>query len=165
MKILAFMQCMWVRDPKGVANTLSRRADDADFQKRLWRRMVSYSLFAGCLSGRRLKTAYPSLWDKIIWDESTKQIGGESSACFPPDLEHIRRTIADVEPRVIITFGQVASEAVARVLAQSDENMNIHQHFRSVHPAARGADTQESLIRTAREVWEFLEKQKESITL
>jgi hypothetical protein len=57
VKVLAFLQNQWFHDPDHVRGILERHP-----QAR--RRIIHYSLFAGCATGRMLKTALGEEWCK-----------------------------------------------------------------------------------------------------
>ena len=52
MKVLAFLQNMWVIDPKRIEASITRHGEAYR------RRLIAYALFAGCLTGRRLRMAF-----------------------------------------------------------------------------------------------------------
>ncbi len=54
MKIIAFLQNMWVRDPEKVRRSLERE-EDLEIRAEHRLRYIEYALFAGCLTGRRLE--------------------------------------------------------------------------------------------------------------
>lgn len=132
MKALAIMQNMWVRDPARVTQMIEsvRAKEGEEAAKRYRRRLISYALFAGCKSGRILQKAFGTLCDDIIWEEASPKIGGYSSSVFPPDLVHIRAAIQEVQPRVIIAFGEVARKGVSMVAGREPVIF-------APHPAAR----------------------------
>lgn len=61
--VVAFMQNMWVRDPARVRAIIDRHGEEAR------RKLIYQFLFAGCISGRRLKTAFGNLIETFaVWD-------------------------------------------------------------------------------------------------
>jgi hypothetical protein len=61
-----------------------------------------------------------------------KEIGGHSSAVFPPDIEHMRDVLGRHQPQAVIAFGAVARRACATIWTG---------HFMACcHPAARFQD-------------------------
>lgn len=152
-RCLAIMQNQWLKDPA----TQYRALEDAEkrrgieFRTKMWRRMIQYALFAGCQSGRVLKRHLgEELCEEMVWDEASKIITDNPKECPPADLDHIRRTLEDVKPDVVITFGRIASDGVDAVL---DPGLESRRTFRgrkltliqSPHPAARGGIQQESV--------------------
>lgn len=134
MIVLAIMQNMWVRDPEGTVQYIERiRAKDGDaVALKYRRRLISYALFAGCKSGRVLKKVFGDLCTNIVWEEASPKIGGQASSAFPPDIDHIRATIEEVKPAIIIVFGEVARRGIALVDTKSPVIF-------APHPAARHA--------------------------
>ena len=137
--VLAFLQNMWVKDPARVERDIARLGEDYR------RRVIEWSLFAGCLTGRRLKAAFPPwILAKIAWEESTRQIAGDSKTIFPPDPGHITAALAAYRPLVVITFGKIAGDAVQALWAGP--------LIRVPHPAARQLDTFARLQAASREL-------------
>ena len=126
MKTLAFLQNMWVRDPGRVKHTIAQ--DGEGFR----RRFLTYALFAGCLTGRRLKAAFGDLCDDIVWEEVSCEIGGKSSSVFPPDYAHITQRMAEEKPDVLLAFGKIACDALVFVAAPRPVPV-----ISGPHPAAR----------------------------
>lgn len=128
MKILAVLQNMYVDDPDRVRALLARTP-----QAR--RRMITYSLFAGCRTGRVLNLVFgEDCSQRFIWDESTREIAGDPRKVFPADMDHLRQLLAEEKPDIVIAFGKVASNALAQLVP--GENLLI-----CPHPTARQADT------------------------
>jgi hypothetical protein len=127
MKVLAVMQNQWFRDPEAVRRIVERRPQ--------WRRqLIARFLFAGCKSGRVLKAAFGERINEIVWEEASREIGGESSACFPADIAHLRATLDEVKPDIVLGFGKVACDALAGLV-------DGHDLVVGPHPVARGQDT------------------------
>lgn len=140
MKILAFLQNQWFNDPEGVKAMLNRQRDCGEctqeqMREKVRRRLIHYALFAGCLTGKRLKQAFgEALCAEIVWEEGSREIGGKASSFFKPDREHIQATIAREKPDVILCFGASNKPIVDSLCPwpQSD----VHVIFMP-HPAAR----------------------------
>jgi len=114
MNILAFMQNMWVRNPERVKRAIERTP--VEDRERFRSLLIERFLFAGCLTGRRLKATFgEELCDRIIWDEASPEIAGDPKTVCPPCEKHILAVIARHKPDVIITFGKVAGTAVYSV--------------------------------------------------
>jgi len=130
MKVLAFLQNQWVREPDRVKESIARYGEP-------WRRrFISMALFSGCLTGRRLKAALGEDWcQKIIWEEASTEIGGNGRSYFPPDLAHVRRRVVEENPDCVILFGKSNLALVSGVAPFVIGGMVIT----APHPAARGA--------------------------
>lgn len=141
--VVAFLQNMWVKDPARVRADIARLGEDYR------RRIMEYSLFAGCLTGRRIKAAFPAaILDQIAWEESTREIAGDARQIFPPDPTHIRAVLASHQPRVVLTFGRIATEAVSGVW--------FGPLIKVPHPAARHPETVSRLAAAASELAAWL---------
>lgn len=131
---------MWVKDPERVKKSIERYGEE--FRRDLIERLLFYR----CLTGRRLTAALGELTDQIVWEESTREIAGDTKTIFPPDLQHIEKVILELKPTAVIAFGKIAADAVFRVLS----GCRISCVFIAApHPAARQADTPEQLKRMA----------------
>ena len=137
--MLAILQNQWFRDPERVRGFIAAADDPADYR----RRFLSRALFAGCLTGRRLRAAFGAdLCREIIWEEASPEIGGHSSSVFPADRAHVAEVIRLHLPDIILAFGKVAQNGLAglfpaeRIIAAS-------------HPAARGEGTVPALVQAA----------------
>ena|ERR1700678_3453561 len=99
------------------------------------RAFIARALFLGCLTGRRLKTAFGDLCAEIIWEESSREIGGRASFAPVPCPEHIRSVICEVQPDFILCFGRAHKDEVELVSKQC----GIHRGavIYMPHPAAR----------------------------
>lgn len=125
---LAYMQNMWVRDPQRMRDMIARYGEGYRV------RMIERLLFAGCLSGQRLRSAFgDELLRTIQWEEASREIAGDPKTICDPDPEHIRETLDAYKPSVVLTFGRVASDAVS---ALWDGPI-----IKCCHPAARQPDT------------------------
>lgn len=148
MTVLAVLQNMWVNDPEKVKAALVRTP-----QAR--RRMIHYSLFAGCRTGVVLKAAFgEQRCREIVWEESTREIAGNPRDTFPPDLEHLRAVLAEVKPDVVLAFGRIASNALVGLVP--GEKLVI-----GPHPTARQPDTRQRLAWMAEALESMLRKREE----
>lgn len=150
---VAFMQNQWFKDPARAKAFLEARPDCREgFIKR--------ALFMGCLSGRRLEEGLGvDLCQRIIWEEASDKIGGQSAAAFPADPAHIRRVLEKHEPRVAVAFGRIAEDGLEftrrwRVTAEQP-NPNPQIIITGPHPAARGPGVMETLKRIRRNLEEL----------
>lgn len=123
MTILAFLQNIWFKNPEQARAIFARNPERRN-------QLIGTFLFMGCLSGKRLEQAFGDLCDEIIWEECSPEIGGQSSAAFPADFEHISGAINKHNPDVILAFGKLASDALRKVAP--DQKLIC-----GPHPAAR----------------------------
>jgi len=129
MKIVAFMQNMWLKNPDSFHRNMAGIKDVAEKEK-YRRRIIHYALFAGCLTGRRLKYAFEEdVCRRIIWEESTREIASDPRKIFPAQPEHIKAVLEIEKPDVVITFGKIASNALAPLWKG--------RIVTCIHPAAR----------------------------
>lgn len=131
--ILAVMQNQWFRDPEAVKRIVARWP-----QRR--RDLIGRFLFAGCKSGRVLKAVFQNRINSIVWEEASPEIGGESSSCFPADLDHLRAVLCDVQPDVVLAFGRIASDAMTALVP-------AEKLITGPHPTARGGFVMQQLTR------------------
>lgn len=147
---VAFLQNMWVKDPVRVRELIARNGEDYRL------RLMHLSLFSGCLTGRRIKSAFgDELLKTMHFEEASREIAGDSKTICPPDHDHIRAVLEAQSPDIVLTFGRVASDAVSQ-----------HWTGRMIkmpHPAARHADTVSRLKSAASEYAEFVQCRAVSI--
>lgn len=127
MQTLAFLQNQWVRNPERVERMIQLKGE------RYRQLFIRYALFAGCLTGRRIKAAFGDDIDAIAWDETSPEIGGKASSRFPADLEHMRRQVEHYQPKLLLAFGVPARDAVKAL----DCGLPV---VYGPHPASRQAD-------------------------
>lgn len=126
---VAFLQNAYFKDPERVRKSIEKFGDE--YRSRL----LTYALFAGCVTGRRIKSAFgQEAIDKIIWEESTREIAGDTKTIFPPDAGHIASVLLRYNPTMVITFGKIAYAAVKPLV-------NGRSLLQLPHPAARQPDT------------------------
>lgn len=114
----------------------------SDERYKLRRRLITRALFAGCKSGRTLRsTIGQNLCDQIIWDESSPEIGSHSAASFPADLGHMVTVIERETPGLILGFGRTACEALEII----GREMVIPPWIAGPHPAARHREVMDEL--------------------
>lgn len=135
MTVVAFLQCLWAKDPVRVAAMLDDQERRYPDQGR--ERMLARLLFYGGRTGQVLTEAFGSTWcGRIVWEESTRQITGKSSGVFPADPEHMRAVLQKHKPTVVLTFGRVAEQGYHAVQPESRWSHVIALP----HPVARGVD-------------------------
>lgn len=103
MKIVAFLQNQWFKDPEWAKQMLQRYPRH---------RFLHCTLFMGCKTGQNLRIAFGDLCEEIYWEEVSREIGGHSSSAFPPDLEHISAVLDQQRPDVVLAFGKIATKGV-----------------------------------------------------
>jgi len=161
MKILAFLQNQWFKNPDRARRALA--AAEADGYRDAWPRRL---LFAGCITGRRLKSALgEDLCRQIIWENASPQIAGKASECFKPDPAHMLAAIRKHRPQIILLFGKVAQQGWFEVIdhptppaTPADQVIipaaNI---LHAPHPAARGKGVIERLLLLGSEIRQRIE--------
>lgn len=129
MKVFAigFLQNLWVKDPARIAQLLSRQPG-LEYRARVLRQL----LFAGSLTGRRLKKTFGEQLEYIQFEECTLEIAGDSRTICAPNPQHIATVLNYYEPTVVIVFGKVAQDTIACVW-----NGVL---IKSPHPASRQPD-------------------------
>jgi len=162
MKIMAFLQNQWVRDPDRLKATIDRlEAHEPGRGERYRRKFVHYALFSGCLTGKRLKVAFGNLCDQIIWEEGSKEIGRHAGAFFPPDYSHILGRIKEEKPHIALVFGKSNIEIFAKSPAFHvivDEVVRPLRVIDLPHPAARINNIQTLLNEGAEKCRKLMEK-------
>ena len=141
--VVAFLQNLWFRNPermKLIYDKYIAREEPGKGRQRFIRDF----LFFGCLTGKRLDAAFEPVFGdqwrrRIVWEESHQQWGGESSACFEYDADHMRQVMLDHKPDVVMLFGKVALGGwkAGKLETATDRRLVI---IEGPHPAARGAD-------------------------
>ena len=129
MKILAFLQNQWFKDPKRVKEIYARNPNRRQL---LNARFLLYR----SLTGKRIEKTFGKLIDEIIWENASPEIGGRSNTRFKADLDHMYKIIEEEHPDVILAFGMVASQA----MIDMKEDHDATKEFKLIcgpHPAAR----------------------------
>lgn len=132
IRILCILQNQWFKDPEGVKRIFQRWPEKRNY-------LISTYLFMGCLTGRRLRSAFgEELCDEIVWEEASPEIGGVSSAKFPADPKHIADAIMKHEPAIVIALGFIAASGVMAAMSRIDRDERFEFEFiTGPHPAAR----------------------------
>jgi len=134
MKILAFLQNMWVHAHQvlGVSrcHPISNARED----------MIRYALFAGCLTGRRLKQAFgKTLCDCIIWQEASPVVSSNSRDYHSPNEAHIRAVLDKHTPDLVLIMTMRGADQIERII--HDCRGDMFPIVKCPHPAARAQDT------------------------
>lgn len=126
LTIVAFLQNMWVR-PHQVARV--SRFDPLSEERK---RMTAYALFAGCVTGRRLKRALgEDICSRIVWQEASPVVADNPRDYHPPDLQHVRAVLNKYQPQLVLCFTR-AGEGLIRTMLDEGTVFVPCQH-----PAAR----------------------------
>lgn len=129
---LAFLQNTWLNNPEKAKKGIAKWGETYRTN------LIEYCLFAGCLTGRRIKAAFSeNLRDTIVWEETTREISGNPKEIFPADLNHIKQKIQEHQPKIILAFGKTAEKSLTNFT-------NLPIIFMP-HPAARQEDVMERL--------------------
>lgn len=129
--ILGVLQNQWFADPERVRRMI------ADGEQR-WpgvyrRRLIATMLFTtGCKTGLVLRRVFGDWCDRIVWEESSLEIGGHAASFYPPDIRHLQSCLNKLQPRLVLGFGNVACCALTPLCS---ERLIV-----APHPAARGGD-------------------------
>jgi hypothetical protein len=135
MKIVAFLQNLWVKDVAHFQKFFERYPDQRE-------RMLKKLLFYNCKTGRVLKAGLgEELCEKIVWEESTTEIAGDAKKVFPPDLAHIESVLKKHRPEVVIAIGKVAAQATFMVINRLVSRQSLMawkiEFLSAPHPCAR----------------------------
>ena len=126
-RTVAFLQNQWFHNPARARATYKRNPQNREY-------MVARALFAGCRTGQRLRQAFGDDTENIIWENTTKEIGGVASSKPKPDPTHIASVIEKFDPHVLLLFGRQARDSVLKVSANMPQ---FHLIIEADHPAAR----------------------------
>lgn len=133
MKVLGVLQNIWVKDPKRVKAMIKRHPERRqEYMARL--------LFMGGKTGNVLMSIFGNdICNKIIWEESSKEIGGFAASKFPADISHLFEIMEIHKPDIIIGFGNIACRGLQKVVPSG---ISLIQ---TIHPAARQATVYKDL--------------------
>ena len=134
MKILVFLQNMWVKNPDRVKKILDKNPE-------LWNSLCKDFLFMGCITGKRIQNAFGELIEFMIFDETTKEIADSPKTIYKPDYMHIMNSVKLNKPNIILTFGNIAFDAVKTSYKMSPGNFATETIIKCIHPAARQPQT------------------------
>ncbi len=114
MKIVAFLQNQWFKNPERVRCHYERQPDETvEHWRHRCSRLNCRYLFAGCVTGRRLRDAFgDDLCGQIIWENVSPRIAGKASECFGVDQDHVDAVMDHFKPDVVLLFGKVAQGAL-----------------------------------------------------
>lgn len=136
--IIAFMQNPWF-EPGTPRDHVHKYRTDQEFHQKI---------LAETMSGRRLRDAFgPTMFKSMWWDNVAPEAAEEASGVTPVDQDHVNEVITKVKPDLVVTFGNIATEAVRKTL--SGENLPVLECH---HPNARhrtAADLCEFAIRVS----------------
>lgn len=152
IKVVGFLQNQWFRDPDRAKLLLNRCQEHEECPHAGRERFIRDMLFFGCLTGKRLEQAFGEDLcghGGIVWEESSRHVGGRADSSAPADAEHMAEVIGRHKPRVIVTFGETARCGLAlamRVLLTTDRDLLTGlELLHGPHPAARGGTVSQEL--------------------
>jgi len=151
INIVAFMQNPWF-PPGTQREVIDRYKTDQEFHRRLLRETMS---------GYRLHQAFGDLFDRIHWDNVAPEAVDHPKKRSPVNVKHVDNVILTVKPNLILTFGEVAREAIAdSIAAIRIKTMYCH------HPNAR-YKFQADLDYFGQQVWDYvlLMERKDEFTI
>jgi hypothetical protein len=152
--IVAFLQNMWFKEPERAKKILDRYVKNGDGREVFIRDM----LFAKCLTGRRLMQALgEGRCMEIIWEEASPEIGGHSRSKFAYDSLHMAEVIRKHKPDVILCFGLVAYNGLAKACDYLG-NLKHRPIICGPHPASRSTTVMQDLRNVAKCLEEELAK-------
>lgn len=161
-KVLGLLQNQWFKDPERIPH-LIKQYDRYDGQMNCppRNRFIRDMLFMGCKTGKVLRDCFT--WDlcvDIVWEEISPQIGDNPKSVFPPDEEHLLKTLELVQPRIIVAFGQIARSGLhlPKVKGWVESPARVVDLILTVHPAARGKGTIDELKQAAHKLREFIKE-------
>lgn len=116
MKIVGFLQNLWVKNPEKVVRMFSRDPRP-DYREDLLRRFLFYK----SRSGKVLQAVFgKELCARIVWEESTREISGNSRGpCGrppSPDVGHITEVLTRHRPDMVLAFGSIAANGCMKAL-------------------------------------------------
>lgn len=149
--ILAFLQNMWVKHPDRVRRSFEIHGEEFRI------RFMRYSLFAGCKTGRMLMKAFgEKIIEQIIFEETTREIAGDSKTIFPADLNHMSACVDKHQPEIVVTFGKIAEEAFRKLPCENRELRCRPVHLTAHHPASRHPTSYATLTIMASKLKEYI---------
>lgn len=131
MKIVAFLQNQWFKHPERHVAFVQR-------YPKLREQMIYRFLFAGCKTGQMLGLVFQERCKEIVWEETSRQIGGHAASLFPPDFTHIVNVCRKHNPDIILAFGKQATDALQK-------RNGLEYLICGPHPANRRNSTLEKL--------------------
>lgn len=104
ISIVAFLQNPWFKQRSDFDRVVEMYRDNQEFHKKIL--LMS-------MSGRRLYAAFKELYNVIHWDNSNWRSGKRACDVLPPDHAHMLNVIKLRNPRIILTFGNQARDALS----------------------------------------------------
>lgn len=126
MKVVAFLQNAWF-PPDTRLEIICKYISDDRFRRRV--------LAKGYSGKRIIKIFGEKLFNTIIWNNVSLEVGAKSDHCGKPDLEHVESVVKIHRPQLILAFGKVA-ENTLRFLYKQDRIKNV-VILSTKHPNAR----------------------------
>lgn len=112
----------------------------------LWRKYILKSK-----SGQRLQKAFINHYDKILWRQpNPDRPDPEAKSDLDYDIVHVRRTIQQHSPDIVIALGASAEKAVNEAVVAIPHNMNL---IYGPHPSPKlGGEGMMKLVMAASEI-------------
>ncbi len=118
MKIVGFLQNAWFKQPERL------RRHSPETRRRIW----LYALYHS-YTGKKLRQHLGAVYDDVHWENASPLVATHSTKAYRADYDHIAGVLTDQSPDVVLAFGQIASDALAKCW---------HGHLLcGPHPAAR----------------------------
>lgn len=137
--VVAFLQNQWFKDVERMEKI------QASFIERFHpigrEKFVETFLFYSCMTGKRIKHCFgEDLTEKIVWEETSMKMGGTASSVFKADYDHMLAVLAKHEPKIVLAFGKVASEACRSLESEGLWSPGVTLMC-GPHPVARGGSS------------------------
>lgn len=143
--VLAFLQNAYTRDEE------TAKRLEADFANPRLTGRMQFIRKCGLFDGRNytgltIKRIFgEKVCDAIWWENASPRWGWRSDHKFPADMDHIARLCEDKRPQIVLTFGRIATDALADLKGQFDSPLRFTDIIAGPHPAARDAQKWQKL--------------------
>lgn len=141
LTIVAFLQNPWF--PEGTDKELIHAYKT--------KQEVHREIFKTTMTGWRLHQAFgDKMFDRIHWDNVCPEATDHPRKRSPVEIKHVEGIISVLRPHLILTFGEVAKQAITESIAAIKTKV-MHCH----HPNAR-YKYQADLDYFAQQVWDYV---------
>ncbi|RYG34655.1 hypothetical protein EON81_14965 [bacterium] len=142
---LAILQNQW-----GHTATPEKVARLKDWKPEIFAGYVGMCLRGGCQTYQRIIKAFgEEAFRTIVWTNASREAGTTSSCKFDADLQHLDETLRHFKPDVVIVFGKVAEEGLAKWRGSLEYTESVASlafvEIKSPHPASRFPDVHQQL--------------------
>jgi hypothetical protein len=133
MKVVAFMESPSKNIfPEGTSQVIiDRYRDDQEYHRKMLRQSMS---------GNRLHQAFGDLFDQIHWDNV--------APAGTVDSKHVDKVVKEHDPVVILTFGNIAQDAVDNSIASLTKKVMVCHHPNARHKTQSDLDNFAMEVRT-----------------